>query len=69
MRPATATSMPHNTASAVRRSTETAPRIAFSDQEEQLLNLNLSDLSIPKMNDLRVDGFKRSWFARLFGGR
>lgn len=69
MRPATATSMPHSTASAVRRPAETGPRIAFSEQEEQLLNLNLSDLSIPKMNDLRVDGFKRSWFARLFGGR
>ena len=68
MRPATATSMPHATASTVRRTAETAPRVAFSDKEEQLLNLNLSDLSIPKMNDLRVEGFKRTWFSRLFGG-
>jgi hypothetical protein len=68
MRPATATSMPHATHSTVRRTAEAAPRISFSDQEEQLLNLNLSDLAIPKMNDLRVDGFKRSWLARLFGG-
>jgi hypothetical protein len=60
--------MPHAATSTVRRSVETGPRVSFSDQEEQLLNLNLSDLSIPKMNDLRVDGFKRSWFARLFGG-
>ncbi len=68
MRPATATSMPHTAASTVRRA-DTGLRVAFSDHEEQLLNLNLSDLSIPKVNDLRVDGFKRSWFSRLFGGR
>lgn len=66
MRPATATSMPHTSAASVRR-TDTGPRIAFNDQEEQLLNLNLSDLSLPKVNDLHVDGLKRSWFSRLFG--
>lgn len=66
MRPATATSMHHTSAATVRR-TDTGPRIAFSDQEEQLLNLDLSDLSIPKVNDLHVDGLKRSWFSRLFG--
>jgi len=68
MRSATATSMPHAAASTVRRA-DTGPRIAFSDNEEQLLNLNLSDLSIPKMNDLRVDGLKPSLLSRLFGGR
>ena len=68
MRPATATSMPHSSAATVRR-VDTGPRIAFNDQEEQLLNLDLSDLSLPKVNDLHVDGMKRSWLARLFGGR
>ena len=68
MRSASATSMPHTATAAVRR-VDSGPRVAFSDQEEQLLNLNLSDLSIPKVNDLKVDGFKPSWFSRLFGGR
>jgi len=68
MRSATATSMPHTATSTVRR-VDNGPRISFSDDEEQLLNLNLSDLSIPKMNDLHVEGFKKSWFSRLFGGR
>ncbi|HVY23771.1 MAG TPA: hypothetical protein VG962_10515 [Steroidobacteraceae bacterium] len=69
MRSATATSMPHAATSPVHRA-DHGPRIGFSDQEEKLLNLNLSDLSIPKMNDLHVDGLnKRSWLARLFGGR
>lgn len=66
MRSATATSMPHASTSAMRRQ-ESVPHIAFSDQEERLLQLDLSDLSIPKMNDLHVEGLKRSWFARLFG--
>jgi hypothetical protein len=62
--------MPHSSASSVRRADHYEPRISFSDQEEQLLNLNLSDLSIPKMNDLHVEGLnKRSWLSRLFGGR
>jgi len=66
MRPATATSMPHASNTSIRRP-DANPRISFSDQEEQLLNLDLSDLSIPKVNDLHVDGLKSSWFSRLFG--
>jgi len=68
MRSAAATSMPQSVSS-VRRAPDSSPRIAFSDQEERLLSLDLSDLAIPKMNDLTVDGMKKSWLSRLFGGR
>jgi hypothetical protein len=36
-------------------------------REEVLLNLDLSDLVLPKVNDLNVDGLKSSWLSRLFG--
>jgi hypothetical protein len=35
--------------------------------EEALLKLNLSDLPIPKVGGLDVDGFKPSLLSRLFG--
>ena len=68
MRSATATSLSSTVNQTVRRAPEPAQRFTFGDREEQLLNLNLSDLAIPDVNDLHVDGFKRSWLARLFGG-
>jgi hypothetical protein len=40
-----------------------------SGKEEVLLKVDLSDLVLPKVNDLHVDGLKSSWFARLFGKR
>jgi hypothetical protein len=40
-----------------------------SGREEQLLKIDLSDLVLPKVNDLHVDGLKSNWFARLFGKR
>ena len=61
--------MPHAVTAPVHRTNQN-PRMGFGDQEEKLLNLNLSDLAIPKMNDLHVDGLnKRSLLSRLFGGR
>jgi hypothetical protein len=36
-------------------------------QEEALLKLDLSDLVLPKVNDLHVDGLKSSWLSRLVG--
>ncbi|MGD9842117.1 MAG: hypothetical protein AB7F79_02655 [Steroidobacteraceae bacterium] len=36
-------------------------------QEEALLKLDLSDLVLPNVNDLQVDGLKSSWLSRLMG--
>lgn len=45
-----------------------APRIRLeSGKEEVLLKLDLSDLVLPKVDNLHVDGLKSSWFSRLFG--
>lgn len=47
-------------------SMESRPRLQ-SGKEEVLLKLDLSDLVLPRINDLHVDGLKRSWLSRLFG--
>lgn len=39
------------------------------DDQDAWLKLDLSDLPLPKVDDLRVDGLKPSWFARLLGRR
>ncbi len=47
-----------------------APQIrmfAESAREETLLRVDLSDLVLPKVNNLHVDGLQRSWLSRLFG--
>lgn len=44
-------------------------RIQLADRDVTLLNIDLSDLVLPKVNDLNVDGLKRSWFSRLLGRR
>jgi hypothetical protein len=38
-----------------------------SGQEEALLRLDLSDLVLPKMDNLQVDGLRSSWLSRLLG--
>lgn len=43
------------------------PRMRLSDRDETLLKIDLSDLVLPKINDLHVDGLRRSWLSRLFG--
>lgn len=43
--------------------------IAMNKQEEKLMRLDLSDVAVPKVHALDVDGFQPSWFDRLFGRR
>lgn len=44
------------------------PRIRLvSGRDETLLKLDLSDLVLPKLDNLQVDGLKSSWLSRLFG--
>jgi hypothetical protein len=45
------------------------PRIQLSDREETLLRIDLSDMVLPKVNDLNVDGLNHSWWSRLFSRR
>ena len=45
-----------------------APRtLTFGTEEAAVLKLDLSDLPIPNVGGLQVDGFKPSFFQRLFG--
>lgn len=63
--PASNTATPH--APGTPRGVDRPIRIGLSNShEEQLLDLDLSDLAVPKVNNLHVDGLKPSWFARLF---
>lgn len=55
------------TASLERVMAQAEPRMQLSDRDETLLKIDLSDLVLPKINDLHVDGLKRSWLSRLFG--
>lgn len=50
-----------------RTMTSAEPRLQLSERDETLLKVDLSDLVLPQINDLNVDGLKRSWFSRLFG--
>lgn len=65
-------------APATARATEapTAPRPRRTDdfslpltgrEEEALLKVNLSDLDLPKVNNLKVDGLDKPWWAALLG--
>jgi len=48
--------------------TVAAPALRFATQEQDIqLRVNLSDLTLPEVNNLHVDGLKRSWWSRLFG--
>jgi hypothetical protein len=40
-----------------------------SGREESTLKIDLSDLVLPKVDNLHVDGLKPGWFARLLGKR
>jgi hypothetical protein len=39
----------------------------MASEEEALLKLDLSDLTVPVINDLQVDGLRSSWLSRLLG--
>jgi hypothetical protein len=38
-------------------------------EEAQVLNLDLTGLQIPEVGGMQVDGFKPTFFERLFGKR
>jgi hypothetical protein len=69
-----ATSMHRNTATAT-RSTSARPQgeqprtLVMGTEEAAVLKVDLSDLSLPQVGGLQVDGFKPSFFERLFGKR
>ena len=45
-----------------------APAMRFATQENDIeLKVDLSDLTLPDVNNLHVDGLKTSWWSRLFG--
>ena len=80
MRPATApasstqvssTMTTSATAPAMSRATRPRPADAgfaiARHEEDELIKLDLSDLALPKINDLQVDGLKASFWSRLFG--
>jgi hypothetical protein len=43
--------------------------LSMGKEEAAVLQLDLSDLQLPKVGGLNVDGFKPSFFERLFGKR
>lgn len=64
MRSATAAS----SSASLDRTMTTEPRLQLaSGRDEALLKVDLSDLVLPKVHDLHVDGLKQSWLSRLFG--
>ncbi len=48
---------------------EPGRKLLMGTEEAAVLKLDLSDITLPKMGGLQVDGFKPSFFARLFGKR
>ncbi len=52
--------------SAPRAVASPAVRFAAGDNEVQL-RVDLSDLTLPDINNLHVDGLKKSWWSSLFG--
>ncbi len=77
------TSAISSAASSVHRNTAVAPRnvngtahkqeqprmLTMGTEEAAVLKVDLSDLPLPKVGGLQVDGFKPSFFERLFGKR
>jgi len=71
-----ANSMHRNTVAATRsvngtahKSTEPSRMLTMGTEEAAVLKVDLSDLALPKVGGLQVDGFKPSFFERLFGKR
>jgi hypothetical protein len=70
MRSATATATPATAAQMERTMAAVKGGVRLeSGREEHLLKVDLSDLVLPKVNNLHVDGLKPNWLARLFGKR
>jgi hypothetical protein len=49
------------------QATEASRPLAFGKEEAAVLKINVSDLHVPSVGGLQVDGFKPSFFERLFG--
>lgn len=62
---------PASTAAAAARprysTAEQTPVLSPGREEARLLKLDLSDLNLPQVNNLHVDGLKASFWSRLFG--
>lgn len=71
--PSTAASMQRNTATAqrpaVRPHAEQSRTLLMGTEEAAVLKVDLSDVQLPQVGGLQVDGFKPSFFDRLFGRR
>lgn len=52
-----------------RKHVEDARTLSMGTEEAAVLKLDLTDLALPKVGGLNVDGFKPSFFERLFGKR
>jgi hypothetical protein len=52
-----------------RKPADEGPALSMGKEEAAVLKLDLSDLALPKVGGLNVDGFKPSFFERLFGKR
>lgn len=51
------------------RATEPARTLRMGTEEASVLNIDLTGIQVPKVGGLQVDGFKPSFFERLFGKR
>lgn len=68
------TSMQRNTAATPRATTQRASSeqsrtLIMGSEEAAVLKIDLSDVNLPQVGGLQVDGFKPSFFERLFGKR
>lgn len=65
MRPATARPTNESTSA----SGAAASGFASPELEEKLLQMNVAELTLPKVHNLNVDALKPTWIERLFGRR
>jgi len=67
---ASAAAHPVRSAPAAHRAPAESPRtLQFGTEEAAVLKLDLSDLPIPRLSSLDVDGLKPTLLQRLFGKR
>ena len=64
-----AATSPAQTMGAARVNAEPARTLRMGTEEASILNIDLTGIQVPKVGGLQVDGFKPSFFERLFGKR
>lgn len=76
MSTATSSAMQRATSQTTARTQHAAPRtvaepsrLLLATEEAAVLNIDLGGMQVPKVGGLQVDGFKPSFFERLFGKR